>query len=66
VGKEENLKVNLERIRNYFLDNKQIDWDRLTTEMIYDQKLWDDVRNLIWQRGDEIITEVLEQPIKVF
>jgi hypothetical protein len=66
IPQETNLKYNLEEIRKYFSDNKQTDWDRFTTEMTYDEKLWDEVGDLIWQRGDEIIKDVLKLPIKVF
>jgi hypothetical protein len=65
------LKRQLETIKKYFSDNKQIgweqiDWDRLTSQMTYDDELWLKVRSLVLLRGREIVREVLKFPIKVF
>jgi hypothetical protein len=63
---KDDLRTALGVIRNHFPDNKQIDWDRFTTEMTYDVDLWVDVRLLLLQRGDEIIKDVLKLSVKVF
>jgi hypothetical protein len=65
-GQKDALRGNLERIRKYFSDNDQLDWNHLTTEMTYDEPMWDKVGKLVMQRGDEIIRDVLKHPIKVF
>jgi len=64
-GKED-LQGFLVRIRNYFSDKKEINWDRFTTEMTFNMDMWDAVRLLLLGRGDEIIKDVIKLPIKVF
>lgn len=66
VEAKKTLKNNLETIKIQYSDNKQIDWDRLTTEMNYNDNLWSNVSNMLGQRGEEIIRDVLKLPIKVF
>lgn len=56
----------LKIIRDYFSDDKQIDWDRFTTQMTFDNVLWGDVGNLFSKRGDEIVGDVLKSPIRAF
>ena len=60
------LKGNLETIKIQYSHNKKIDCDRLTTEMNYNDNLWTDVTDMLEQRGEEIIRDVLKLPIKVF
>jgi hypothetical protein len=60
------LKTNLEEIKIHYSDNKKIDWVRFTTKMDYDDKLWTDVSNMLGERGEEVIRDVLKLPVKVF
>jgi hypothetical protein len=59
-------KSNLEEIRDYFSDNKEINWDRLTTDMTYDDDQWTEISSLFWGRAYTMIKDVLKLPIKVF
>jgi hypothetical protein len=56
----------LEHIKNYFSSNPQVDWNRITTEMTFDDVQWANLASLIMRRGDEIIKDILKLPIKVF
>ena len=62
----ENLKFHLGVIRKYLSDNEQIKLDRLTTELTHDEGMWGKVSELVMQRGDKIIKDILKQEIKVF
>jgi hypothetical protein len=66
VEANKTLKSNLETIKIQYSENEQIDWDRLTTEMNYNDNLWSNVSNILGQRGEEIIRDFLKLPIKVF
>jgi hypothetical protein len=66
VEANKTLKSNLETIKIQYSENEQIDWDRLTTEMNYNDNLWSNVSNMLGQRGEEIIRDFLKLPIKVF
>jgi hypothetical protein len=61
-GFQNRLKI----IRDYFPDDKEIDWDRFTTQMTFDKELWGDVGNLISKKGDEIVRDILKSPIRAF
>jgi hypothetical protein len=72
------FKFCLEAVKKYFSDHKEIErkyfsdqekkinWDHLTTEMAFDKQLWGNLANLFWYRGNEIIKEVSNLPIKDF
>jgi hypothetical protein len=60
-----NLEEYLKRIRKYFSDDKQINWDRLTTEITYDINQWYAIMRLIRERGDEITKDILKLPMKL-
>jgi hypothetical protein len=70
TGERKNiLKDRLEQIREYFskdTNDMEIDWNRLTTDITYDEEQWRRVGYLISRRGDEIAREVLKLPIKAF
>lgn len=70
------LKLQLENIRKYFKENNMhIDqknnkdlhwWNRLTTEMRYNDDLWTKVANQVYAQSNKIIKDVLKLPMKVF
>jgi hypothetical protein len=66
ADKRNALEYHLKEIRNYFSDNKQIDWDRLTTKMTYDANQWQKIMVLIGARGEKIIRNLNKLPMKVF
>jgi hypothetical protein len=63
---EGSLRYNLGVLRTSFSDNKEIDWNRLTTEMIFDRDLWLKVNDSVENRGNEIIAHVLRLQPKLF
>lgn len=75
------LETDLHDVKNYFseivgnfctvVDNKEINWDGLNTDVPYDKELWTKelwtkINDLYGDRVSEIITDVLKLPIKVF
>ena len=60
------LERHLNDVKNYFSDNKEINWHRLTPDMPYEAELWVKINDLYGVRVSEIITDVLKLPIKVF
>ena len=66
-NQKRDLRNSLEVIRLYFRrEEEKIDSIRLTTEMIFDADLWNKMRDLISEQGEEIVKDVLKLPIKVF
>jgi hypothetical protein len=62
---KEAFKRNVQDMKNYLSDKDMTNWDRFTTEITYDPKLWGDVFSGLMDRGDKIIKEVLKLEIKV-
>lgn len=61
------LKYNLESLRSYFQDNKEIDWDDLLEKLTIEEgDLWYTINNLFDKRGEEIIKDALKLSIKDF
>jgi len=66
---KDEFRFGLEFLKDYFKDSKQIEpkkWHRFTMELNIDENLWNEVRTLILQSGDEIIKDVLKLAIKAF
>ncbi|SRR5215204_6249805 len=53
------LEDDLNKIKKYYCDNKEINWDRLTADKPYDDKLWREIDDLYWDRVSEIYKDVL-------
>jgi hypothetical protein len=69
ISKEqkEGFERHVKLIRDYFSDDTKIDpkdWDRFTTQMKIDEKLWLNVGELISHRGIDIVKEVLNLRIE--
>lgn len=60
----EELKEQLDTIKNYFSDDQSLEWQSLTTT--YDRKQWQQVYIAFLDRANEIIKDVLKYPIEAF
>jgi hypothetical protein len=60
-----NLKSYLAELRNYLSDDKKADWDRLTTQMIFDPNLWNAILNVLIDQGEKMLKHVSKLPIKI-
>jgi hypothetical protein len=73
VDQKSSLEHDLNKIKEYFSDNKEeinstlkSKLDDLTADKDYDHELWGDIDNLYWDRVRKIYKDVLELDIKVF
>lgn len=64
---KKSLECHLNDVKDYFSDNKEINWDCLTPGMLpNDAEELVKINDLYGDRVSKIITDVLELPIKVF
>jgi CRISPR/Cas system-associated endonuclease/helicase Cas3 len=63
---ESSLKRDLDAIKSYFTDNKEINWAALTADMPYDYELWLKINDLYGVQVADLLTDVLMLSIKVF